>query len=100
MIKKCTICEKEYEKEYPGLYCSDECRTEGNRRYQKAWQLLNRKKQKQYLQQYYLDNRKHIIELNKEYIANNREVVLMKARARWHKNKERYKLNRKRGLQK
>ena len=79
MIKKCIICEKEFDGHFNAKVCSSECKRLNTNRHNAAWKKRNRE-QTNAIQQAYRLNNKHVRDREKEYRDNNKEKAAKRAK--------------------
>lgn len=76
VVKKCIICNKEFDAKGSSKTCSKSC---------------GKEYKKQYNQQYYQDNKEHMQQYQKKYYQDNKEHVLRRTRQYYQDNKEHYR---------
>lgn len=102
ITKKCLTCGEEFETDKPQKKtCSDECKKQREKEYQKSWQRIHKFRQREWMKEYYKRNSDKIKASNRAYDLANREEVLRKGRAYWKRyyqnNKEKIKKAHRRG---
>ncbi len=75
MMTHCVVCGKEFEKRGKVNLCSDECRAERRRGYDRKHKTANREKLRQRYRKWYAANREKKIEQVRQYHAAHPEKV-------------------------
>ena len=79
MIKKCCICEKEFETKYSKtLTCSNDCKRLRLRQTSNNWKKRNMEKNKQITKEWRVNNKEHTKNYNKQYNIDNRETIQLR----------------------
>lgn len=99
-IRKCIICNKNFDGNGGANVCSEECRKERNKQYQKQYYQANKEKFKNKQKKYYQNNKEKMSKYQKQYQKNNREKILKQRKQYREDNKERLAIEQKKYYQK
>jgi hypothetical protein len=76
-MKKCKICNRNFIPNINQKYCSDLCKTQAKRKYQKQYRKLHRRKIIKMQKEYYYSNRKKLLKKKKIYRQTHIKQILI-----------------------